>query len=242
MSLKRVLIMKYGVRRRLRAAAGAVAVIFAGSSTGHAALYDLQGGVAVVLPIGFASSDHQVLGAVVSGPTLGYVGGSLSTIVPNLTLTFTYLGSELKNRNSLLLTPDIAFAEEQSSYSGTRYIAPVPIGTITQLRVGPIDLGFAGGNGVSPEIWRNAYPEQAASNVSVWFAGLGDSSVLFGLNDRGPDQDWDDFVGRIDLAAVPLPGAAWLLGAALICLAGVAQARRIRGPVADTENQGAAVE
>jgi len=226
----------------LRAVAGFVTVIFAGSSTGVAALYDLRGGVAVALPFGFASSDHQVLGAAVPGPTLGYVGGSLSTIVPDLTLTFTYLGSESKDRNSLLLTPEISFAEEQSSYSGTRYTAPVPIGTIVQLTAGPIDLGFASGNSVSPEIWRNTYPEQAATNVSVWFAGLGDSAVLFGLNDRGPDQDWDDFVGRIDLAAVPLPGAAWLFGAALICLAGAARARRNSGRTAGTAHQGSTVE
>ena len=181
----------------------------------------------MTLPIGFTSTDHQVLGAAVPAFDLnGYVGGSLVTLVPNLTLTFTYLGSELKDQNTLLASPNIHFAEEEPSYSGTLSTLPVALGTVFQPTAGAVDLGFANNHSLSPEIWRNAHPERAAAGVSVWFAGLGDSSVLFGLNDRGPDQDWDDFVGRIDLAAVPVPGAVWLLGTALVCLGGIAQARR----------------
>ena len=106
------------------------------------------------------------------------------------------------------------------------------LGTVFQPTAGAVDLGFANNHSLSPEIWRNAHPERAAAGVSVWFAGLGDSSVLFGLNDRGPDQDWDDFVGRMDLAAVPVPGAVWLLGTALVCLA--ASRRRDATPVDPT--------
>jgi hypothetical protein len=234
--------MSRGGTRVWKAAIGSFALLLAGSSSAGAALYELRGGTPVLLPVGFTSSDHQVLRATVTDLTLGYVGGSLVTLVPDLILMFTYLGSESKDRNFLLVSSEIRFAEEQPSYSGTHVTPPVPIGTFVQPWAGTIDLGFANGASVSPKIWRNAYPEQPATNVSVWFAGLGNSTVLFGLNDRGPDQDWDDFVGRIDLAAVPLPGAAWLLGAALICLAGVAQARRNSARATDTRYQGSAVK
>src|SRR5262245_57934345 len=95
--------MRLGDARMWSVAAGSVALLFAASSCATAALYELRGGTPVTLPVGLASTDHQVLGIAV--PTLdldGFVGGSLVTLVPDLILSFTYLSSESKDRNILL--------------------------------------------------------------------------------------------------------------------------------------------
>ena len=213
-----------------RAGALALGLVLAGDGAVQAALlYELGGGAPLALTLGSGGGDHQVLGATVAGLTLGHVGGFVATARADVAATFTYLGAELGDRNSLFLpSPLLGFTEEQPGHAGPLAVAPVPIGTLLQDAAGPLAFGFGSDDGgVAPlEIWRNTDPGSAAAHVGVWFAGVGDDTVFFGLNDRGADRDWDDFVGRIDFAAVPLPGAAWLLGTALVSLAGLCRAGR----------------
>jgi hypothetical protein len=167
-----------------------------------------------LLPLGF-------------GKTLGGTYGAQVMLTGKADVTFTLLGFEAGNRNTLVSGQNALVG------GGGRKFSVGGLSTFVLKAVSPglLDFEFRtwGGNltvrnGANPD---NTGPRR---NAGVnFFASLAKSDALYlFFDDDGAnnDDDHDDLVVRVDVAPVPVPAAGWLIFAAISGLFAVRQRRR----------------
>ena len=172
------------------------------------------------LAAGSIGHRNDVLGALGVSSLEGYHGAQIS-LTTRARLTYTFLGFEANKANHFVA--DGRFDTE--IFAGNKAVDLAGLVSFTRnADAGLLDFRFltnGGRGGVA-----NGGPNSGllgqdffASIVGSPTARSGRSLLLF-LDDLGPgsDDDYDDLVLRIDVAAMPLPASALLVGTAFLGL------------------------
>jgi hypothetical protein len=223
-------------------AAGALAVSMAG--TASAATLMLMGGTAGTVPGSAAPNNALVplgLAASPNGPYDGYYGAQINLVTTSKTwLKFTLLGWEARYINSFI-SGENSFASTGpvGGALGTWNTAGIESFLSTMTLSGLLDFTFetAGrpaslADNLSVENGSNDLPTNR--NVNFFASVVGDptatsgNSLLLFFDDDGnqADDNHDDLVVRVDIAAVPVPAAGFMLFGALGGLAALRRRRK----------------
>ncbi len=207
--------------RVVKTVLGAMAIAAASAVAATAATLSLVGGTATLLPANF--NPTPALTAPKAGDTVtafsgNFLGQGLFLTAPEARVTFTFLGKEAGATNA-----SIENVDGQTLGTGT----PGASLSFTQVGSGLIDFTFTTtangfktitngvGGPIAPTLYM-AFSEVFNDGKSVY--------ALFGDGGRDfPSEDYDDYVMRIDVAAIPLPAGGLLL---LTALGGIAALRR----------------
>lgn len=202
---------------------GAAAVVAASALSAGAATLSVVGGSAMALPTNYNPTPAPVApvqGDKVTAFTGSFAGnGLLLTAVGKTSVTFTYLAKESGATNG-----SFEFASGQS-LGNTQVGAQI---TFDQLGTDFVDFAFRTTFGGGNEI-RNGVGGPITPVLFMAFSDVfnGGRSVYALFGDGGKDgkigEDFDDYVMRIDITAVPLPAGGILL---LTALGGIAALRR----------------
>ncbi len=164
-----------------------------------------------------------------NGSTINYITGNLKNASNGLSVsgpanvTFTYLGFEAGNKNYAAQTSGSLFTNGVSSVLAT--VNTVSLGGLIDFLFGttsPVGaVGKIANNGV-------ALPNSSkyAIGYSAIFNG-GKSIYVFFDDIASGDRDFDDIGMRIDVAAVPVPAAGFLLIGALGGLAALRRRKQV---------------
>ena len=147
-----------------------------------------------------------------------FVQGSLVlTLDTDAILTFSLVGHESGFYNEFLIDDAPALSESSGGMVSTANFATGVLGTSISraFSAGNISnrLSFRAVNSASTVIGTYGAGD---NNFGIYFDGVvGDNitSFFLALDDtvQGPDDNHDDIIVRVDVAAIPLPAAAWLL-------------------------------
>jgi hypothetical protein len=226
-------------RAALQRAALACAAFLA-CAPASAALLTISGG-STYNSVNSGAARNNVLGSGVA-----MLNNASLTVTAPAVLEFFYLGSESGFKNTLNVTSRFSHTDNDTIPG---WAAPVRLFEVTVDAAGAVPMNFTSNRSG----WGTLLPGGATGGKSIAFAYLEcitskscvttgpSNTVLFALDDGGgspDDNDFDDYVGYLvarPLAAtptasaiappVPLPAAFWLLGSALLGLAGLARRR-----------------
>lgn len=165
--------------------------------------------------------ENRLTGSVTSG-----LFGSLFA-TSEVRATFTYLGQKSGHINLFIGDSDLLL--ETGTVGST---------SISSVMSANSDLDFhfldrdtmnvvSNSDGRSFEESTVLPPSFAILNSNV-NAAFGNYDYILGFNDDWNDADYDDFVVGLNVAATPLPPAAWLFGSALVGLGAVVRRSRTR--------------
>ncbi len=202
---------------KLLTAGALAAAMTAGAAQAATLSLDATGGSVIALPSSYNPSP-SVAGASIGDLVTNFSGltftGGLKVDGP-ATITFTYLGKEASFMNSVM-----------ELVLGTGVLSDAVAGasiSFVQLTAGIVNFKFATSGLLGQSITNgvgstNVFLDMAFKQIDAdsYFAFFGDGG---GNN----DNDLDDMVVRIDVAAVPVPAAGFLLIGAL---GGLAALRR----------------
>lgn len=196
-------------------AAGALAsAMSAGAAQAATLSLDATGGSVIALPSSY--NPPAGTGAVIGDLVTNFSGlvftGGLKVDGP-ATITFTFLGKEAGFTNSAM-----------ELVLGTGILSDAIVGasmSFVQLTAGIVNFKFAT-NGLGGASITNGVGSTNAF-LDMAFKAIDADSYLAFFGDGGGnnDNDFDDMVVRIDVAAVPVPAAGFLLIGALGGLAAV---------------------
>jgi len=218
-----------------------VAALFTGAQA-SAALLTVGAGTPFNTP-----ASNNTLGA--GAPLID--GASLVTTQANVILEFRYLGSESGFANKLVVTGLSAhgalagnFTHTEAANNNTNPNAKFPgifvggglqttaggvaMSFDTQTSAGIINLGpVVSGKSIALAYLDVACTANPAKFIKDCISATATNAVLFALDDSGagPDDNHDDYVGYLVATPVPVPAAFWLLGSALLGLAGIGRRR-----------------
>jgi hypothetical protein len=231
----------------------AVAVLVASTLAARAEMLTVVGGTDFTLPgtgsstnvssfnpVNFSTTNaarttYESLdgGVMRQGSSVKVINGAAKTASNGLSVdervfvTFTYMLKEAGFTNVLLET-----------VGGPVEIFRTGMSTIGQTSstfvMGPGFLKFRLQTAVASDGTAGAFLDNdgaaSSNNLGIAYsAGFnGGRSIIVGFDDAGagPDRDYDDLVFRVDISAVPLPAAAWLLLAGISGLGLVARRRK----------------
>jgi len=211
---------------------------------------------------GTTSGNNNVVNFAPSGSPIpsGYTGltdpnstasswvlGSVSSTIPNYSVTWYFLGLEAANANQLTIaTPTSTFGplgmtNERCSVCGssTNYNSLTPFGTSHGTIAGIISAifkdtstgaSFANGATITALMLNYVQPTFVGGVLKGWsVSGSATDWFAIGFNDNGSgDSDYDDFMAVGHVSAVPLPGALPLFATGLGALGLLAARRRKR--------------
>lgn len=201
----------------LKTFAVSTALTLAAVGGASAATLSITGGSSFTLGGNFDPSDS--LNAIPFGPgdtvtnfTVANLAGNGLVVDGPARFTVTFLGKEAGFSNAALnLGNGLTLNDDNAGDSIT----------FDQVMAGLVDFSFSSsGGGVIVNGIGASSPDQ-----DLAFAGLSDDGMsvfaFFGDGGAGPDNDLDDMIVRIDVAAIPVPAAGLLLLSALGAAAGL---------------------
>ena len=198
---------------------------------------------------GTTSGNNNVVNFAPSGSPIpsGYTGltdpnltasswvlGSVSSTIPNYSVTWYFLGLEAANANQLTIaTPTSTFGpmgltNERCSGCGSssNYNSLTPFATSNGTTAGIISAlfkdtntggSFANGTTLTTLMLTYVQPTFVSGLLKGWSVSSGPTDwFAIGFNDNGSgDSDYDDFMVIGNISAVPLPGALPLFASGL---------------------------
>lgn len=195
-----------------------------------AATLSLSGGASGVIPGG--SATNEALGPLgLSNPLSGWYGSQVY-LTGKANVTFTRLGSEAGYQNKI-------------TYGANSLVDPAggsafnPLGfdsfSVTDVLAGLLGFSFhtSGGN---LTVANGSNPDNSTWGINFFASFVGDATAKSGkslylfFDDDGANNDdnHDDLVVRVDVAAVPLPAAGLLFAGALGGLAAIRRRKSLR--------------
>ena len=167
------------------------------------------------------------LGLGLNNQVVQYITGDQKSALNGLRLsgpariTYTYLGFEAGNQNFASVMGSTVFVKNATSVGATV--------TATQAGAGFLDFAF-GTTAPSKAIGlfkNNGLADPASASYAIGYLKLSDTSFYVLFDDiAAGDRDYDDIGMRIDVAAIPLPAAGWLLVAGRGALGAAARRRK----------------
>lgn len=219
-------------------AAGALALSLAG--TASAATLTINGGTAGTVPGGATNGNNALvplgLAATAGGPYAGYYGGQIGlTTNTKAKIKYTLLGWEASYLNTFTSGANFFGSDGSGGKAGVWNAAGFTSFLSTTLP-GLLSFNFETDGGAGPTLSVNNGTNTVPSKNKVnFFASVvgdptateGKSLYLF-FDDDGNTQDdnHDDLVVRVDVAAVPVPAAGFMLFGALGGLAALRRRRK----------------
>jgi hypothetical protein len=199
-----------GMMTKFLTAGALAAAMTAGAAQAATLDLDTSGGVDVVLPGTFDPA--PVILGLAPGVTVKNYSGNFTgglTVSGPAKITFTYLGKEAGFSNSAMeLVVGTGILTDAATNASISFV---------QMTSGIVEFmfktsGFSGANG---EIVNGAGSSNRALDMA--FKKISDTSyfALFGDGGGNNDDDYDDYVMRVDVSPVPVPAAGFLLIGAL---------------------------
>ena len=197
-------------------AASALAVALTAGATSAATL-SIVGGAPVALPGNYDLGDAAGPLPDIGDLFTNFVGAGGGLLVNSAAyVTFTFLGKEAGNSNAAIEL--IGGGTLNDDTVGDTLI-------FTQLVAGFVNFMFQTNGAFGDSITNGGASTLAGLDMAFSSVFNGGQSVyaLFGDGGGGNDNDYDDMLVRIDVAAIPVPAAGFLL---LGALGGLAALRR----------------
>jgi hypothetical protein len=216
--------------------ASALALSLAG--TASAATLTINGGTAGTVPGGIKNGNNALvplgLAADAFGPYEGYYGSQIGlTTTTKAKIKFTLMGWEAAFLNTFTSGTDSFGSDGSGGKTGIWDAAGLASFVSTTLS-GLLDFKFETNTGPGQTSVSNGDNQNVAGAVNFFASVIGDPTAKEGkslylfFDDDGNtlDDNHDDLVVRVDVAAVPVPAAGFMLFGALGGLAALRRRRK----------------